>query len=566
MYKHFFGLRENPFNVNPDPRYLFLTPQTRQALDELKDGIHARKGLILLTGEVGTGKTTLINRLLDLLSEQHTPTAFIFNSHLEASHLFDFILADFGVPPDSGPNNNPLMRLNQWLLERFRAGETPVLIVDEAHGLPTHLLEEIRMLLNLETPREKLLQIVLVGQPELEERIRRPELRQIKQRVALRCKTATLDLNETHDYIQTRLEIAGANGKPLFASQAIDAVYFYSRGIPRVINLLCENALINAYESHVQPVPVEIVVKVAYKFQFDDIKPVAPPRDDLNALDFHWIAPQPRSVGLPASLLTTSEASGKEHAEPAADAVSLPPIAAEDAPGLVKEPATPVASCEKIPEPDRDALSPCPTDIQLTPPSAFLPARTETSQASELSEFFHEVEIQFFSGSATKAVPLALPSSPQMNRENEKVDFLPDTAGGLLSARRKSFHLRTKADATISRALRSARIKGIALGRILGRLRRWKDRQMTTVVSLSRVLPTAIVVQHSKRSLERLRALYRRWIDLSERCLSFVGPLDRPPVVASVYRWLRQPWNPNPWHLPESRLLELLRRASQKKV
>jgi len=199
MYKHFFGLCENPFNVNPDPRYLFLTPQTQEALDELTYGIQARKGLMLLTGEVGTGKTTIINRLLDCLRQQQTPTAFIFNSHLEISHLFDFILADFGVPFDATLNGNALMSLNQWLFERYRAEDTPVLIVDEAQGLPTRILEEIGLLLNLETPREKLLQIVLAGQPELAERIERPELRQIKQRIALRCKTAPLTLGEAHD-------------------------------------------------------------------------------------------------------------------------------------------------------------------------------------------------------------------------------------------------------------------------------------------------------------------------------------------------------------------------------
>ena len=128
MYKHFFGLRENPFNINPDPRYLFLTPQTQESLDELTYGIHARKGLMLLTGEVGTGKTTLINRLLDWLHQQQTPTAFIFNSRLDVNHLFDFILADFGLPYDSGLKTSALMRLNQWLVERYQAGETPVLI------------------------------------------------------------------------------------------------------------------------------------------------------------------------------------------------------------------------------------------------------------------------------------------------------------------------------------------------------------------------------------------------------------------------------------------------------
>src|SRR3984893_13744174 len=169
MYKHFFGLRENPFNINPDPRYLFLTPQTQEALDKLTYGIQTRQGLILLTGEVGTGKTTLINHLLDWLHQRRAPTAFIFNCRLETRHLFDFILADFRVPFDSRTNDNALKSLNQWLVERYRAGDNPVLIVDEAQGLSFELLEEIRLLLNLEDQREKLLQGVLVGPPGLEE-------------------------------------------------------------------------------------------------------------------------------------------------------------------------------------------------------------------------------------------------------------------------------------------------------------------------------------------------------------------------------------------------------------
>ncbi len=269
MYKNFFGLRENPFNANPDPRYLYLTPQTQEALDEMTYGIHERKGLIVLTGEVGTGKTTLLNRLLDWLHQQKTPTAFIFNSHLESSHLFDFILSDFAVPFDSIAKGNALMRLNNWLIERYRAGETAVLIVDEAQGLPVHLLEEIRMLLNLETPYAKLLQIVLAGQPELEERLERPDMRQLKQRITLRCKTAALTSKETRDYIHERLRIAGANGKPIFASQALDAVHFYSRGIPRVVNLLCEHALINAYADNVRPVQAAMIGEIAREFQFE---------------------------------------------------------------------------------------------------------------------------------------------------------------------------------------------------------------------------------------------------------------------------------------------------------
>jgi general secretion pathway protein A len=270
MYKSFFGLRENPFNVNPDPRFLYLTPQTRRALSELTYGIQNRKGLILLTGEVGTGKTTLINCLLDWLRHRKIPMAFIFNSHLNVKHLFEFILTDFGIPIDIRLESNMLMRLNTWLIECYRAGESPVLIVDEAQGLSFKLLEEIRLLLNLETASEKLLQIVLAGQPELEDKLKQPELRQLRQRIMLRCSTRPLTLEESHGYITERLRIGGAVGDPIFASDAMDAVHFYSQGIPRVINLLCEHALINAYVEHFRPVPARVVDEAAREFLLDE--------------------------------------------------------------------------------------------------------------------------------------------------------------------------------------------------------------------------------------------------------------------------------------------------------
>ena len=270
MYKNFFGLRENPFNVNPDPRFLYLTPQTQEALDELTYGIENRKGFILLTGEVGTGKTTLINCLLDWLHHRKMPVAFIFNSRLSVNHLFEFILTDFGISIDLQLKSNMLMRLNTWLIERFRAGENPVLIVDEAQGLSFELLEEIRLLLNLETASEKLLQIVLVGQPELEDKLKRPELRQLRQRITLRCRTAPFTLEESHGYITERLRIGGAMGDPIFASDVMDVVHFYSQGIPRIINLLCEHALINAYVEHFRLVPARVVEEAAREFLLDD--------------------------------------------------------------------------------------------------------------------------------------------------------------------------------------------------------------------------------------------------------------------------------------------------------
>jgi general secretion pathway protein A len=276
MYQKFFGLRESPFNVNPDPRYLFLTKQIQEALAGLTYGIQNRKGFILLTGEVGTGKTTLLNRLLDWLHGQRVKTAFVFNSQLNTSQLFDFIMADFGIPSDTRQKSQVLLKLNSWLLDRYRAGETAVLIIDEAQNLSLQVLEEIRLLTNLETSTEKLLQIVLTGQPELEEKLKLPQLRQLRQRITLRTRTSALTLEETFGYIAERLRIAGANGEPIFSKEAIQTVHVYSRGIPRVVNLLCEHALINAYVDHLRPVPAHLVEEVAREFQLDEIEPIAP--------------------------------------------------------------------------------------------------------------------------------------------------------------------------------------------------------------------------------------------------------------------------------------------------
>jgi len=275
MYQRFFGLRESPFNVNPDPRYLYLTRQTQEALAGLTYGIQNRKGFILLTGEVGTGKTTLLNRLLGWLRGQRMATAYIFNSKLGVTDLFDLMLAEFEIPCESREKSQIVLRLNQWLLERYRAGETAVLIVDEAQNLSSEVLEEIRLLTNLETSTEKLLQIVLTGQPELEEKLKAPQVRQLRQRITLRCRTAPLTLEETFGYIAERLRIAGANSDPIFSKEAIENVHTYSCGIPRVVNLLCEHSMINAYVDSLRPVPAHIVEEVAREFQLDEIAPIA---------------------------------------------------------------------------------------------------------------------------------------------------------------------------------------------------------------------------------------------------------------------------------------------------
>jgi general secretion pathway protein A len=276
MYKSFFGLKDNPFNVNPDPRYLFLTKQTEEALSGLMYGVQNRKGFITLTGEVGTGKTTLVNRLLEWLHQRRVRTAFLFNSRMNTHQLFDFILAEFGISCDSQSKSQQLMRLNQWLLDRYRAGETTVLIVDEAQNLSYPVLEELRLLTNLETSTDKLLQIVLSGQPELEEKLKLPQLRQLRQRIMLRCKTTPLTKEQTHDYIAERLRIGGASGELIFSPKAVETIHLYSLGIPRVVNLICEHSLINAYVEQQRPIGPKIVEDVAHEFQLDEVEPTAP--------------------------------------------------------------------------------------------------------------------------------------------------------------------------------------------------------------------------------------------------------------------------------------------------
>jgi len=275
MYKHFFGLREAPFSVSPDPRFLFMTHYSQEALASLTYGIQSRKGFVLLTGEVGTGKTTLLNKLFDWLRGERAATAFVFNSRLNTTQFLDFVMADFGISCESGMKSQLLMRLNQWLLERYAAGEPAVLVIDEAQNLSTQVLEEIRLLTNLETSTDKLLQIVLCGQPELEVKLKQPQLRQLRQRITLRCKTHPLSLEETHGYIAERLRIAGADSQPLFSPAAVESVFKFARGIPRVTNVICEHALISAYVDQQKPVEAGTILEVARDLELDRAEQVA---------------------------------------------------------------------------------------------------------------------------------------------------------------------------------------------------------------------------------------------------------------------------------------------------
>ncbi len=262
MYESFYGLKENPFNVTPNPEYIYLGENHREALAQLLYGVKERKGFIVITGEVGTGKTTLIHYLLDKMNGDHTKTALLFNPKLTVDDFIQYILKDLGVRVQGRTKGEYLHNLHRYLLHAYQRDERVILIVDEAQGLKPDLLEEIRLLSNLETSRSKLLQIVLLGQPELDRTLSQPGFRQLKQRINLRFHLPPLSEKETKEYIGKRLRIAGAKD-PIFTEKAIKQIYLKSGGIPRLINILCDNALLNGYALDQKMVSERSVKEVA---------------------------------------------------------------------------------------------------------------------------------------------------------------------------------------------------------------------------------------------------------------------------------------------------------------
>jgi general secretion pathway protein A len=247
MYEAFFALKAKPFAIASNPSFLYLSQRHKEALSYLTYGIKERMGFIAITGEVGTGKTTICRALLDQLDER-TKTAFIFNSSLTELQLLQTIIDDFGIETQKKGRAALFSELNRFLIQQLALNHNVVLIIDEAQNLSPQLLEQIRMLSNLEAENEKLLQIILVGQPELREKLNSPELRQLRQRIAVRYHIEPLNREEVPFYINHRLNHAGANGMgPVFEPKALDELFRYSGGIPRLINIVCDKALLMAY-------------------------------------------------------------------------------------------------------------------------------------------------------------------------------------------------------------------------------------------------------------------------------------------------------------------------------
>jgi len=274
MYKSFYNLRRNPFEITPDPSFLFPTRRHNEALAALYYGVRRHKGFVVMTGEVGTGKTLLVRCLLELLNRRNVAYAYVFNSLLTPLEFLQYVSGDFGLPSAGKSKSELLLDLSNYLIGRYQKKLTTVLVIDEAHHLSIEVLEEIRLLTNLETAQEKLLQILLVGQPELDEKLDSMELRQLKQRIALRSQLEPLNLEETKGYIQRRLQLAGATPATpaLFPPETVMKVYRHARGIPRLINTVCENALITAFARQARTVTPDVIDEVAADFRLGIVR------------------------------------------------------------------------------------------------------------------------------------------------------------------------------------------------------------------------------------------------------------------------------------------------------
>jgi len=258
VYLQYYGLSEPPFDITPNPRFLFYSPKHREAFNHLLYGIRERKGFVQLTGEVGAGKTTLCRAMLEQLNGSFA-TALILNPVMSAQELMKAIAIEFGLPVTGLDRLETLAVINQFLLQQVERGQDTVLIIDEAQDLTDDLLEQVRLLSNLETDDRKLLQIVLMGQPELRDRLNNPRLRQLRQRITVRYHLQPLSRFEVTQYIQHRLEVSGAKGAPYFTQPALWRVYSYSKGIPRLVNAVCDKALLAGFVQQREKIGFSVV-------------------------------------------------------------------------------------------------------------------------------------------------------------------------------------------------------------------------------------------------------------------------------------------------------------------
>jgi len=291
MYKSFYHLKRNPFEITPDPSFLFATKRHNEALAALYYGVKRRKGFVVMTGEVGTGKTLLVRCLLQVLKRANISYAYVFNPVLSPVEFLQYIAGDFQIPTAGKSKSELLLDLSAFVIARHQKQLTTVLVIDEAHHLSTEVLEEVRLLTNLETPQEKLLQILLIGQQELDQKLDSVNLRQLKQRIALRSHLCALDLDETRGYIDCRLRLAGcADPSTIFPKDTTSAIFLHSRGLPRLVNTICENALIHGYAKQAHSISPAIIEDVAEDLRLNVVHPSEEDEAKQNSRDIERAA------------------------------------------------------------------------------------------------------------------------------------------------------------------------------------------------------------------------------------------------------------------------------------
>jgi general secretion pathway protein A len=293
MYEPFYGLNARPFDLTPDPRYLFLTPMHREALAHLEYGLSGRKGIVVLIGEVGTGKTTLVRAAIDHVRASAVRCAHLSNPTLTRPEFYHLLAVEFELSPEAGRSKAQfLVELKKLVEDQHQKAAVTALIVDEAQSLPFELLEEIRLLANLENDTDKLLQVILVGQPELADRLNEPALRQLKQRIALRCALGPMKLSETAAYIAGRIRIAGGDAAGLFSREAVVEIHERARGIPRLVSVICDNALVTGFAAGARRVNHQIVLEVCRDFDVSRKGSASNGADGRNGAAGEGVAPQ----------------------------------------------------------------------------------------------------------------------------------------------------------------------------------------------------------------------------------------------------------------------------------
>ena len=308
MYEAYYGLKERPFELVPNPRYLFLTPRQREALSNLQYGLTTARGLTLLIGEAGTGKTTLVQAALSDPSTANVRVVLMSNPTLTRSEFYEFLARAFGLTDAAGESKTRfLFELRRELQERHKAGVLSALVIDEAQSIPHELLEEIRLLSNIETTTTKLLNVILAGQPELSDRLNETSLRQLKQRIGLRCQLTPMELKETASYLAGRIRIAGGRPEQVFTREAVGAIFQASGGLPRTVNVISDNALMGGFAAQVKPINAAFVEEVCRDF---DIRPTAGSIGEVpSLLEEGEPTPSNGNGSHPLALQVTSEAS-----------------------------------------------------------------------------------------------------------------------------------------------------------------------------------------------------------------------------------------------------------------